>query len=122
MIGDSDLAGLLQAIAADESVPTEVVPPDEAQERMAAGTFPETVLIDGGLSPRARSRLVLTAGRVVELSAGPRRPSIDGDRPAGMTLLIPAPLREMQRAIRWLAWEGDQVEPSVDMLESSSRA
>ena len=117
---DGDLRTLLASVADDAGVTAVALDPDEAERLLDPDDLPDAVLVPrSDIHPALRAHLA----RISRLAVATTHPEGEADMEDGAALrvVLPAEFDELDRAVRWLAWDGALIPQSASSAPSSSR-
>ena len=122
VVGDSELRALLLAIGEEAGIPMAAIEPESVATLLNRDERPEAMLVSRSLVPRPLDPHRLQGvSRVAFASAELNQDGEDGFHP-GLFLKLPASLEDVEHALRWLAADGAQADPSSSSEASSSFA
>ena len=120
VLGDSELRALLLSIGEEAGIPVAAFEPETVAGLLYHGQLPDGMLIGRSLVPEPLDPARLKGiARLAVASGDTEEDGMDGVHP-GLSLKLPASLEVVESALRWLSWDGAQVEPSASN-DSSSR-
>lgn len=122
VVGESELRALLLAIGEEAGIPVTAIDPETVATLLHRDELPEAMLVSRNLvpAPLDPDRLQRVS-RVAVASAEPEPGAENGFHP-GLFLKLPASLEDVEHALRWLALDGDQEDPSPSSEISSTFA
>jgi hypothetical protein len=119
MVRDSELEALLVTIGEESGIPISAIDHEAISGLLDGHERPEAMLVSRSLIPRPLDPAWLAGVRRVAIASGDLDAG-DGHIPAGHVLKLPASLEDLEGTLRWLAWDGDQIDRS-STNDASSR-
>ncbi len=122
VVGDSELRALLLAIGEEAGIPVAAIEPETVATLLNRDERPEAMLVSRSLVPTPLDpQRLKRVSRVAVATAELKPDGEDGFHP-GLFLKLPASLEDVEHALRWLAADGAQADPSSSSEASSSFA
>lgn len=111
VVGDSELRSLFLAIGEEAGIPVAAIEPETVGTLLDRDERPEAMLITRSLVPSPLSPAGLHGIRRLAVASSDLEDKAQDGIGAGLVLKLPASLEDVERTLRWLAWDGAQVEP-----------